>query len=62
MPTPTESNKTKLPGNPAQTVVERKNGSNQRNQGPDGDASPLKNSMDNIPVITKDQRKTGRIG
>lgn len=58
MPTPSEPNKTKIAG---ASLVERKNASNERNQGPDGDSSPLKKSMDAVPVVTKDQRNTGRV-
>ncbi len=58
MPTPSEPNKTKVPG---ASLVERKNNSNPRNQGPDGDASPLKKAMDAIPTVTKEDRNTGRV-
>jgi hypothetical protein len=59
MPTPSEPEKSKVKG---ATLVERKNNSNPRNQGPDGDTSPLQKSMDAVPVVTKDQRKTGKVG
>jgi hypothetical protein len=59
MPTPSEPNKTKVAG---ATLVERKLNVGTKNDGPEGDTSSLKKSMDSIPVVTKDQRKTGKIG
>jgi hypothetical protein len=45
-------------GNPL-VVVERVNTSNIRNLGPEGQAP---SSLKTLPIITGDQRKTGRVG